>query len=52
VQFAKLAILVGKVIKFEIFGCSESQKEKKTRDDALNLLGFFEARYLLYLLLR
>jgi hypothetical protein len=28
-QLAKLAVLAGKVVEFETFGCSESQKEKK-----------------------
>ena len=51
-QFAKLAVLAGKMVEFETFGCSESQKEKKSAGDALNLLGFFKARCLLFLLLR
>jgi len=51
-QIAKLAVLAGKVIEFEIFGFFSSQKEKISLRDALGLLGFFQARRLLELLSR
>jgi hypothetical protein len=41
-QFAKLALLAGKVVEFGTFGCSESQKEKKSDGDALNLPRVFQ----------
>jgi hypothetical protein len=42
-QIAKLAVLAGKVIEFEISSSSSSQKEKISFSDALVLLGFFRA---------
>ena len=41
-QLAKLALLPRKVVEFGTFGCSESQKEKKSDGDALNLPRFFQ----------
>jgi hypothetical protein len=41
-QFAKLALLAGKVLELEIFGYPESQKEKKSHGDTLNLPRFFQ----------
>ena len=40
-QLAKLALLAGKVVEFETFGCFQSQKEKKSDCDALILPRFF-----------
>jgi hypothetical protein len=47
-QLAKRTILAAKMVEFEIFGCSDSHKEKKSYGDTLNLLQFFTARCLLW----